>query len=522
MKTLISEKLREEGYDVHRCAPGSDGNCYYLFSERRARDYGDKDGRIFKAVRETPAGDLEFGATLAFFVSRSAQAAAKTKGLMGDFESFVAKAGVAHLLELLKRDLSSTPHRDIELNSRSPDEAFALPAEPHPLVEQRDLRFTILRVLAEKHSAGLKRVSKDALLEELCTNIDWVDRALVILGEQNFVDGALRGNMKLLPAGYLEAEKMISQPAAVVAPAPEPVQDEDAATAAAAEVPETAAVNKTSRHAFDLFICYASEDRSAVEGLVAVLEGHGLKVWWDKGQITLGDRLSAKIDEGLRNSRYGVVIISGSFIAKPWPESELRSMINRSTSSGEKVILPVLLGLTHDQVAAHYPLIADIVTTQFDGDLERLADEISTAIGRDLPESPPTAPSKLSNLKANVDGDGSPIVVVETQETGGQTGEERKQVALRNLAELRGEGVVARNHFGSLRLVTEQARQQIHDICERIYEQAMMVSASEAELLKTLDTFDPMDHPRNVHDKPEVLHFSELLKRVADLIKRHQ
>ncbi len=393
MKTSIYEKLREEGYDVHRCAPGSDGNCYYLISERRARDYGDKDGRIFKAVRETPTGDLEFGATLAFFVSRTAQAAAKTKGLMGDFESFVENAGVVHLRELLKGDLSSTPHQDIELHSRSPDEVFTLPAEPDPLAEQRDLRFKILRILAEKHSAGSKRVSKDALLEKLCTNIGWVDRALVILGEQKFVDGVLRGEMKLLPAGYLEAEKTIPQPAAVVAPAPEPVQDEGAATAAAVQVPETVAVDETSRHAFDLFISYASEDRSIVEGLVKVLAGHNLKVWWDKGQITLGDRLSAKIDEGLRNSRYGVVIISAYFIAKHWPESELRSMINRSTSSGEKVILPVLLGLTHDQFAEHYPLIADTVTTQFDGDIDRLANEISTAIGRNLPESSPTVSS---------------------------------------------------------------------------------------------------------------------------------
>ena len=80
MKTSIYEKLREEGYNVHRCAPGSDGNCYYLISERRDWDYGDKNGRIFKAVRETPAGDLEFGATLAFFVSRSAQAADRPAG----------------------------------------------------------------------------------------------------------------------------------------------------------------------------------------------------------------------------------------------------------------------------------------------------------------------------------------------------------------------------------------------------------------------------------------------------------
>ena len=397
MKTSIYEKLREEGYDVHRCAPGSDSNCYYLVSHRRDRDYKDKDGRIFKAVRETPAGNLEIGATLAFFVSRSAQATAKTKALMGDFESFLVKAGVAHLRELLEGDLSGTPHRDIELHSRSPDDAFIVPAEPDPLAELRDLRFRILRILAEKHSAGSKRVSKDALLEELCTNIDWVDRVLGIVERQKYVDGALRGEMKLLPAGYLEAEKTLPQPAPAVAPKPEPVRDEDAPTTAAAEAPENAAVEETARHAFDLFICYASEDRSTVEGLVAVLDGRGLKVWWDKGQVTLGDRLSAKIDEGLSNSRYGVVVISSSSIAKPWPESELRSMINRSISKAEKVILPVLLNLTHSQFAEHYPLIADTVTTQFDDDLDRLADEISTAIGWAPPESSPTVPSNRTS-----------------------------------------------------------------------------------------------------------------------------
>ncbi|MCH8950668.1 MAG: toll/interleukin-1 receptor domain-containing protein [Proteobacteria bacterium] len=166
----------------------------------------------------------------------------------------------------------------------------------------------------------------------------------------------------------------------MVAPAPEPAQDEEAATAAAVQVSETVAVDETSRHAFDLFVSYASEDRSIVEELVGVLEKRNLKVWWDKGQITLGDRLSAKIDEGLRSSRYGVVIISHSFIAKNWPENELRSMINRSISKDEKVILPVLVGLTHDQIAAHYPLITDTVTTVFDGNFNRLADEITAAI----------------------------------------------------------------------------------------------------------------------------------------------
>jgi len=57
MKTSIYNRLLEDGHDVHRCASGSDGTCYYLISQRCDRDYGDKDGRIFKAVRETPTGD---------------------------------------------------------------------------------------------------------------------------------------------------------------------------------------------------------------------------------------------------------------------------------------------------------------------------------------------------------------------------------------------------------------------------------------------------------------------------------
>lgn len=209
MKSSIYRQLQDEGNDVHRCAPGSDGNCYYLISRRRDRDYGDKDGRVFEAVRETPDGNLVPGVTLGFFVSETALSTARAEALIGDFESFLVKAGVAHLREMLKGDLSDTPHQDIELNSRSPDEAFVFPVEPDPLTEQRDLRLSILGNLYEMHSAGVKRVSKDMLLEKLCTQPDWVDRALNILTEQKFVDGALRGEMKLLPAGYLEADKQI-------------------------------------------------------------------------------------------------------------------------------------------------------------------------------------------------------------------------------------------------------------------------------------------------------------------------
>jgi hypothetical protein len=135
-----------------------------------------------------------------------------------------------------------------------------------------------------------------------------------------------------------------------------------------------------ARTEFDCFVSYAGEDRAIVEGLVSALQERGVDVWWDKAQIKLGDSLMRKIEEGLTRSRYGLVIVGPSFIAKRWPENELRALHNRAMSSGKKVLLPVLVDMTHDKFAAAYPLLADIVSTTFNGDIAALVDEIIEAM----------------------------------------------------------------------------------------------------------------------------------------------
>jgi hypothetical protein len=131
---------------------------------------------------------------------------------------------------------------------------------------------------------------------------------------------------------------------------------------------------------FDCFVSYASEDRQMVKMLVEALAAQRIEVWWDRGQITLGDRLTRKIDEGLSRSRYGLFIVSPSFVAKRWPETELRALSNRAISSGRKVILPVLVDMDHDEFAGTYPLLADIVSTTFSGNMTALVDEIIRAM----------------------------------------------------------------------------------------------------------------------------------------------
>jgi hypothetical protein len=101
---------------------------------------------------------------------------------------------------------------------------------------------------------------------------------------------------------------------------------------------------------WDIFISYASEDRQAlVDPLATLLVGMGMRVWWDQFELKVGDSLIEKIALGLSRSRYGVVVLSRDFLAKPWPQYELQGLTARDIV-GDKVILPIWYDLRYDDV----------------------------------------------------------------------------------------------------------------------------------------------------------------------------
>ena len=62
---------------------------------------------------------------------------------------------------------------------------------------------------------------------------------------------------------------------------------------------------------FDVFISHASEDKDDfVRDLANSLQRHGLKVWYDEFTLRVGDSLRRSIENGLKNSSYGVVVLS--------------------------------------------------------------------------------------------------------------------------------------------------------------------------------------------------------------------
>lgn len=110
---------------------------------------------------------------------------------------------------------------------------------------------------------------------------------------------------------------------------------------------------------YDFFISHATEDKDEiVRDLANALKENEFEVWYDEFELKIGDSLRKKIDQGLSKSRYGIVIISPSFVRKNWTEYELNGMVAREMN-GHKVILPIWHKISKDEVLKFSPSLAD-------------------------------------------------------------------------------------------------------------------------------------------------------------------
>lgn len=132
---------------------------------------------------------------------------------------------------------------------------------------------------------------------------------------------------------------------------------------------------------YDVFISHASEDKDeVVRPLVHALQTNGLRVWYDEFEMKIGDSLRRKIDKGLVNSKFGVVVLSKDFIKKGWTNYELDGIITKVTT-GEQVILPIWHNITKREVIDFSPSLADKLarnTSSFT--VDEIASEITEVI----------------------------------------------------------------------------------------------------------------------------------------------
>lgn len=110
---------------------------------------------------------------------------------------------------------------------------------------------------------------------------------------------------------------------------------------------------------YDVFISHASEDKEeVVRPLANALVIEGISVWYDEFELHIGDSLREKIDQGLANSRLGIVIISQGFIRKEWTNYELNGIVAQAIT-GNQILLPIWHRVTKDDVMKFSPTLAD-------------------------------------------------------------------------------------------------------------------------------------------------------------------
>lgn len=132
---------------------------------------------------------------------------------------------------------------------------------------------------------------------------------------------------------------------------------------------------------YDVFISHASEDKDDVaKPLAEALISNGLSVWYDEFELRIGDSLRRKIDKGIANSNFGVIVISRDFISKGWTNYELDGLITRAVN-GEQTMLPIWHNVTKREVINYSPSLADkLARSTAEFTVEEIADEIADLI----------------------------------------------------------------------------------------------------------------------------------------------
>jgi len=135
----------------------------------------------------------------------------------------------------------------------------------------------------------------------------------------------------------------------------------------------------------DVFICHASEDKpEIVKPLVAAFKREGISYWCDEVEIKWGHSIPDKINEGLRISRYVIVVISKSFLSKNWPKRELNSALNIEASTGKLRVLPLFVGTdkARKEIFQKYPLLNDKLYLIWKDDVKEIVDALKDCLGR--------------------------------------------------------------------------------------------------------------------------------------------
>ncbi len=145
-------------------------------------------------------------------------------------------------------------------------------------------------------------------------------------------------------------------------------------------------LKQMSPKSWDVYICHASEDKAIVaEPLYRHLDSVGIRCWYDRGEILWGDSIVGKINEGLKCSRFVIVVVSPALLRKPWATKEMNAALSQEIDSGITRVLPLMVGSDKEirQMTNDLVIQSDKRYIIWSGNPQELGEELRSLIRRE-------------------------------------------------------------------------------------------------------------------------------------------
>lgn len=112
---------------------------------------------------------------------------------------------------------------------------------------------------------------------------------------------------------------------------------------------------------YDVFLSHANVDKlDFVDDLNSSLQKLGINIFYDKNSLEWGDNQKQRILEGVQKATFAIIVISNNFFDREWTEKELYEFLSRQTVEGQKLILPIIHNISHEDLSKKYPSVSNI------------------------------------------------------------------------------------------------------------------------------------------------------------------
>lgn len=132
------------------------------------------------------------------------------------------------------------------------------------------------------------------------------------------------------------------------------------------------------------FISHDSRDKEKIaRNIASGLRSRKQSIWYDEYSLKPGDSLRESIEDGLKDSKYCILILTPNFLTKGgWVKREYDSIFTRELIEDKKVIIPVWHNVTAKDIYAFSPILADRVAVMWREDDDTVFDELLRALVR--------------------------------------------------------------------------------------------------------------------------------------------